>query len=200
MCREPYDAATSHVSPSTFFRACPDRDGPLREDLEKTVGSLGLGDRVTFLGAVSNPYPLMREADVLVLPSMEEGFGLVAVEAAALGVPFVGSAVGGLREVCEVLGHRTFPVGDQHARRPLSSMPCPIGPRGCMQMRRPSVGSTPHESPTCIGDSDHSCRHARGPWYCSDHRDRLAYHATSARTHWTGGLSSQTVRKGKPTC
>ena len=90
-------------------------DGPLREDLEKTVGSLGLGDRVTFLGAVSNPYPLMREADVLVLPSMEEGFGLVAVEAAALGVPFVGSAVGGLREVCEVLGHRTFPVGDQHA-------------------------------------------------------------------------------------
>jgi glycosyltransferase involved in cell wall biosynthesis len=90
-------------------------EGPLREELESAVISLGLSDRVTFLGAVSNPYPLMREADVLVLPSREEGFGLVAVEAAVLGVPFVGSAVGGLREVCEVLGHRTFPLGDYNA-------------------------------------------------------------------------------------
>jgi glycosyltransferase involved in cell wall biosynthesis len=90
-------------------------EGPLREELESVVSSLGLSGRVKFLGAVSNPYPLMRQADVLVLPSREEGFGLVAVEAAALGVPFVGSAVGGLWEVCERLGHRTFPAGDHRA-------------------------------------------------------------------------------------
>lgn len=90
-------------------------EGPLREELGTAVIRLGLSDRVAFLGAVSNPYPQMREADVVVLSSREEGFGLVAVEAAALGVPFVGSAVGGLREVCEILGHRTFPVGDHNA-------------------------------------------------------------------------------------
>lgn len=90
-------------------------DGPLRQELEDTTRSLGLSERVIFLGSMANPYPRMLEADVLVLPSKEEGFGLVAVEAAVLGVPFVGSAVGGLREVCGIFGHRTFPVGDHHA-------------------------------------------------------------------------------------
>jgi glycosyltransferase involved in cell wall biosynthesis len=61
---------------------------------------------------LSNPYPVMRRADVIVLPSRWEGFGLVAAEAAALGVPFVGSDVGGLSEVCSLLGHRTFTAGD----------------------------------------------------------------------------------------
>jgi glycosyltransferase involved in cell wall biosynthesis len=90
-------------------------DGPLRGELQEMATRLGLQDRVFFLGAVPNPYPLMRSADVVVLPSTEEGFGLVAVEAAALGVPFVGSDVGGLREVCDLLGHDTFPPGDHVA-------------------------------------------------------------------------------------
>jgi glycosyltransferase involved in cell wall biosynthesis len=90
-------------------------DGPLREELETAARRLGLRDRVTFVGSLANPYPLIRQADVVVLPSREEGFGLVAVEAAALGVPFVGSGVGGLREVCDILGHRTFPAGDHTA-------------------------------------------------------------------------------------
>jgi glycosyltransferase involved in cell wall biosynthesis len=64
---------------------------------------------------LSNPYPLMQQADVIVLASREEGFGLVAAEAAALGVPFVGSDVGGLGEVCALLGHRTFAAGDDAA-------------------------------------------------------------------------------------
>jgi glycosyltransferase involved in cell wall biosynthesis len=90
-------------------------DGPLREDLARTVSRLGLRGRVTFTGMVSNPYPLMRRADVIVLPSREEGFGLVAAEAAALGVPFVGSAVGGLGELCAILAQRTFTPGDDEA-------------------------------------------------------------------------------------
>ncbi len=90
-------------------------DGALREELTRTVARLGLTDRVTFVGAVSNPYPLMRRAAVIVLPSREEGFGLVAAEAAVLGVPFIGSDVGGLGELCRTLGHRTFPVGDPEA-------------------------------------------------------------------------------------
>jgi glycosyltransferase involved in cell wall biosynthesis len=90
-------------------------DGAMRGNLETTVARFGLSDRVAFTGALENPYPLMRRADVVVLPSREEGFGLVAVEAAVLGVPFVGSAIGGLQEVCDVLGHRTFPPGDADA-------------------------------------------------------------------------------------
>jgi glycosyltransferase involved in cell wall biosynthesis len=87
-------------------------EGPLRVELQKTVAGLGLENRVILTGSLPNPYPLMQRADVIVLPSREEGFGLVAAEAAALGVPFLGSDVGGLREVCGLLGHRTFAVGN----------------------------------------------------------------------------------------
>jgi glycosyltransferase involved in cell wall biosynthesis len=90
-------------------------DGSLRAELEASVERLALRGRVTFTGALGNPYPVMRRADLVVLPSREEGFGLVAVEAAVLGVPFVGSAVGGLQEVCTTLGQRTFPPGDAPA-------------------------------------------------------------------------------------
>lgn len=87
-------------------------DGPLRGELEVLISRLGLEARVTLAGMLPNPYPVMRRADVIVLPSREEGFGLVAAEAAALGVPFVGSEVGGLAEVCAALGLRTFTPGD----------------------------------------------------------------------------------------
>jgi glycosyltransferase involved in cell wall biosynthesis len=90
-------------------------DGPMRAELERTAGELGVADRTVFLPAVENPYPLMRRADVLALTSREEGFGLVALEAAALGVPFVGTAVGGLAELCARLGQPTVPAGDAEA-------------------------------------------------------------------------------------
>jgi glycosyltransferase involved in cell wall biosynthesis len=74
-------------------------DGPLQSQLERKVQALKLSDRVMFLGYNSNPYPFIRYADALVLPSLWEGFGLAAVEAAVLGVPVVASKVGGLREL-----------------------------------------------------------------------------------------------------
>ena len=90
-------------------------DGAYRSTLQEAVSRLGLGNRVVFAGVLENPYPLMRQAHAIVLASREEGFGLVAAEAAALGIPFVGSRVGGLEEVCALLGHQTFPVGDEKA-------------------------------------------------------------------------------------
>jgi glycosyltransferase involved in cell wall biosynthesis len=87
-------------------------DGPLRAELSGLAAELGIAERTVFLGGVANPYPLMRRADLVALPSAEEGFGLVALEAAVLGVPFVGSDAGGLAELCAVLGQPTFPVGD----------------------------------------------------------------------------------------
>lgn len=90
-------------------------DGPMRAELGRFAEHLGVADRTTFQPAVDNPYPLMRRADVLALTSREEGFGLVALEAGALGVPFVGTAVGGLAELCERLGQPTVPAADPAA-------------------------------------------------------------------------------------
>ena len=90
-------------------------DGPLRDELQQVASDLGVADRTVFVGALDNPYPLMQRADVIALVSAEEGFGLVALEAAALNVPFVGSDVGGLGELCGVLGCETFPPGQARA-------------------------------------------------------------------------------------
>lgn len=86
-------------------------DGPLRRRLRALAGALGLGKRVLFLGARPHAQVLnwMRKAAMLVLPSVRtrtgrvEGLGLVALEAAASGVPVIGSHQGGIPE-CIVNG------------------------------------------------------------------------------------------------
>lgn len=77
-------------------------DGPLREDLERRVEELGLGERVTFLGYVPDAdLPnVYAGSDVFVLPTARlEGFGLATLEALATGTPAVGTAVGGTVDV-----------------------------------------------------------------------------------------------------
>lgn len=66
-------------------------EGPLEEDLRERVSMFGLDDRVDFLGPI--PYDALldaySESDVLVLPSTNEAFGIVAGEAALVGCPVV---------------------------------------------------------------------------------------------------------------
>lgn len=71
--------------------------------LERLVDELGLGDRVRFVPPQAHTAlaAYYRAADVCVVPSRTESFGLVALEAAACGTPVVASAVGGLRYVVE---------------------------------------------------------------------------------------------------
>jgi L-malate glycosyltransferase len=57
---------------------------------------LGIEDRVTFLGKHAAVEELLSSADLFLLPSESESFGLAALEAMACGVPVVGSHVGGL--------------------------------------------------------------------------------------------------------
>jgi len=61
----------------------------------------GLADSFAFLGHVPFVEPLLAALDVLVLPSHSEALGLVLLEAGALGVPVVATAVGGVPEVVE---------------------------------------------------------------------------------------------------
>ena len=74
-------------------------DGPdLNRALELARLS-GINDRIELSGVVDNVAPYLQNADLLLLPSDSESFGLVALEAMASGVPVVASKVGGLPEV-----------------------------------------------------------------------------------------------------
>lgn len=71
------------------------------ERLKGIAESAGVRDRVDFLGSVAHhelPF-FYSAADVLVMPSYSESFGLVALEAQACGLPVIGSGVSGLRSV-----------------------------------------------------------------------------------------------------
>lgn len=76
-------------------------DGPERAKLEAEVAAFGLCDRVSFLGWKPNIRSVMRNWDLYVQPSLEEGFGLAVLEAMATGLPVVASASGGLVELIE---------------------------------------------------------------------------------------------------
>jgi len=91
-------------------------DGPEYGRTRELVEKLGLADHVRYVGVVDGVAPLLAAADVLLLPSETESFGLVALEAMASGVPVVASDVGGLPEVVEhgVSGYLA-PVGDVDA-------------------------------------------------------------------------------------
>jgi len=73
--------------------------GPEEGQLRRLCSELGLSDRVKFLGFVEGVPQLLQTADVFLMPSLWEGFGLAAVEAMNAGLPVVASDVEGLREV-----------------------------------------------------------------------------------------------------
>jgi glycosyltransferase involved in cell wall biosynthesis len=63
--------------------------------LQVLVDSLGLRENIRFLGARSNPYPVLAASDVFCLPSRNEGFSNALIEAMALKLPCVATRVGG---------------------------------------------------------------------------------------------------------
>ncbi|MEA3503465.1 MAG: glycosyltransferase family 4 protein [Actinomycetota bacterium] len=73
-------------------------DGPMQDELERTVADRGLGDRVEFLGLRSDIPDLMRDADFFVRPSTLEGMPLTVLEAMASGIPVIATNVAGTGE------------------------------------------------------------------------------------------------------
>jgi N-acetyl-alpha-D-glucosaminyl L-malate synthase BshA len=76
-------------------------DGPDLDRASRLARDRGLDDRVHFLGEQDQVLPLLSIADVFLLPSSQESFGLAALEAMACEVPVVASNVGGLPEVID---------------------------------------------------------------------------------------------------
>jgi glycosyltransferase involved in cell wall biosynthesis len=64
-------------------------DGVLRRELQSLAESLGLGDSVFFHGHLSNPFPLLKRCDLMVLPSFYEGMPNVLLEAMLCRVPIL---------------------------------------------------------------------------------------------------------------
>ena len=87
-------------------------DGPDRSVAEWLAVQLKIHDRVHFLGKLDSIHELLPIADLMLMPSELESFGLAALEAMACEVPTIGTAVGGMPELIEhdVTG-LLFPVG-----------------------------------------------------------------------------------------
>jgi len=107
-------------------------DGPLRPALEREIAAANLGDRVHLLGYVPEADALIRETDVFVMSSREEGLGSVILHALVLQKPVVATAAGGIPEVLPA--ESLVPIGDAAAlgarvveclTRPPSPIPLP---------------------------------------------------------------------------
>lgn len=74
-------------------------DGPEKPYIERLVRNMKLHNDVIFTGRIAEPIDILASADLFLLPSETESFGLSALEAMAMGVPVISSNAGGITEV-----------------------------------------------------------------------------------------------------
>jgi N-acetyl-alpha-D-glucosaminyl L-malate synthase BshA len=105
--------ATAEILKKIPVRLLMVGDGPDRHAAEVRSRELGISDSISFLGSQDNIEKILPCADIFLLPSEFESFGLSALEAMACGVATVATNAGGIPEVVEdgVTG-RLVPVGD----------------------------------------------------------------------------------------
>ncbi len=91
-------------------------DGPEREKMEALCRELGVCDDIRFLGKLSSVADVLSVADLFLMASEQESFGLAALEAMACEVPVVCTDAGGQPELVEhEVSGMIFPVGDVEA-------------------------------------------------------------------------------------
>lgn len=83
------------------LRALVVGDGPLRREVERAAGALGVAECCRFLGERSDVPALLAVMDVVVLTSVSEGFPFVVLEAMAMERPVVATTVNGVPEIVE---------------------------------------------------------------------------------------------------
>jgi N-acetyl-alpha-D-glucosaminyl L-malate synthase BshA len=88
-------------------------EGPQIRKTQQLVSDLNLSDRVHFLGEQDQLEPLFCCADLFLLPSEQESFGLAALEAMNCGVPVIATNIGGLPElITHAETGYLFPIGE----------------------------------------------------------------------------------------
>jgi phosphatidylinositol alpha-1,6-mannosyltransferase len=114
-------------------------DGSDRDRLEKKSKSLGLSEKVIFTGHIpeSEKVAHYNLADAYVMPSMGEGFGIVLIEAAACGIPVVGSKADGSREA--LLNGRLGRLIDPRSPRELIDAVTDVLKNGSTRMRDEAI-------------------------------------------------------------
>ena len=91
-------------------------DGPDRSAAEHLALKLGVANRIHFMGKQDNVNELLPLADLMLMPSELESFGLAALEAMACSVPSIATRVGGVPELIDDgVNGMLFPLGDVEA-------------------------------------------------------------------------------------
>jgi glycosyltransferase involved in cell wall biosynthesis len=86
--------------------------GDYRREYQNQIEERGLAARVTLRDFVPDVQPVLRQLDLVVVPSLWEASSLVSMEAMCAGVPVLGSDCPGLREVLRGTPSRSAPAGD----------------------------------------------------------------------------------------
>ena len=94
-------------------------EGPERQNLEAQIARAGLGDRIQLLGWQENPYPYIKNADLMVCSSRYEGLSTVVTEALILGRPVVTTPCNGM---AELLGNSEYGIITDDLRDGLTRM------------------------------------------------------------------------------
>ncbi len=89
--------------------------GDLAESVVEESKKIGIVEFVHMLGYHDNPFPIIRQADVVIMTSRSEGFPMSLLESVALGVPFVSTDVGGSKELSKCNSCGKVYVNNQEA-------------------------------------------------------------------------------------
>ena len=114
-------------------------EGPLKRELVQLSEALNLTERVLFLGQLTNPLPLIKQADCFLLPSLYEGYPTTVIEAFLAGVPVLACRVAGVDQQI-VEGENGWVVANDEAAFSLKLQELVAQPKHLIQAKTTLVG------------------------------------------------------------